>query len=36
VNCPRSEHTATLVGKKMVVLGGQTTSNPEINAVDVR
>ena len=31
---PRCEHTATLVGKLMYVVGGWTTSNPSINVVD--
>lgn len=33
-NVPRCEHTATLVGQKLYILGGWTTSNPGINVVD--
>jgi hypothetical protein len=31
---PRCEHTATLVGTKMYIVGGWTTSNPAMNVVD--
>mmetsp|Transcript_6753 Transcript_6753/g.12768 ORF Transcript_6753/g.12768 Transcript_6753/m.12768 type:complete len:581 (-) Transcript_6753:87-1829(-) len=33
-DCPRSEHTATLVGDKMYVIGGWTSSNPKMNVID--
>lgn len=33
-NVPRSEHSATLIGNKMYIIGGWTTSNPNMNVVD--
>jgi len=33
-DCPRSEHSATLVGNLMYIVGGRTTSNPSMSVVD--
>lgn len=35
-SCPRSECTATVVGRKVYVIGGWTASNPQLNQVDVK
>jgi hypothetical protein len=35
-SCPRSECTATVVGRKVYVIGGWTSSNPQLNQVDVK